>query len=148
MTNTGENPYLNPSSSAPALSPYQEKQWSVLTHVLGIFFGVISALIFFLLYKDRGPFVRAHVVTEWNFQLTVTILSVIGFILAFASVIGSFFTVANSGGGAPPATGLFFIGYFLIVALRIMAIVFGIIAAVKANRGQFYRYPVAIRFVK
>jgi Uncharacterized protein conserved in bacteria len=120
----------------------------VLTHVLGIFFGLISALVMFLLYRDRGPFVRAHTVTEWNFQLTTTIFSAVGFVLAFASVVGSIVTSATSGGGAPPSIWLFFIGYFSIVAVRAVATVFGISASVKANQGQFYWYPIAIRFVK
>jgi uncharacterized Tic20 family protein len=138
---------LNPPGAAFPLTPYEEKQWSVLTHVLGIFFGIIPAIIFYLLYKDRGPFVRAHTVTEWNFQLTVIIFSALGFVLAFASFFTGFFTT-STGSGPPAFVWLFFVGYFLILAIRLTAMIFGIIAAIAAYRGQFYRYPLAIRFVK
>ena len=85
-----ENPYANPVSTAAPLSPAEEKQWSVLTHVLSIFFGVVAAGAFFFLFRDRGPFVRHHVTTEWNFQLTVTAISVVGFVeLASASTVNA-----------------------------------------------------------
>ena len=40
------------------------------------------------------------------------------------------------------------IGIFLLVVVAILAIVFPIIAAVKANEGVNYRYPLTIRFIK
>ncbi|BDZ53261.1 hypothetical protein GCM10025870_03340 [Agromyces marinus] len=39
------------------------------------------------------------------------------------------------------------IGIFLLIAAWVCAIVFGIIAAIKANNGEYYVYPVAIKFV-
>jgi hypothetical protein len=146
MTDTTGNPYLHPAESAP-LSPAQEKQYALLTHLLSIFFGFIAALIFFVLFRGRGPFVRAHTVTEWNFQLTILIVEAAAFVLAFASVLGSF-AAASGQAGPPPGIGLFFVGYFLIIAVRIVATIFGIIASVAANRGRFYRYPIAIPFVR
>ena len=147
MSDTSSNPYLNPPGAALPLTPYEEKQWSVLTHVLGIFFSIIPALIFFLLYKDRGPFIRAHTATEWNFQLTVVIFSAVGFVLAFASIFTGIVTTSASS-GPPPTLWLFFVGYFLVLGIRMTAMIFGIIAAIAAYRGRFYRYPLAIRFVK
>jgi uncharacterized Tic20 family protein len=41
-----------------------------------------------------------------------------------------------------------FLGYLVIIAVRIVGTIFSIIGAVKANRGEFYQYPIAIRFVK
>ena len=42
----------------------------------------------------------------------------------------------------------FFIGYGLVWVITIIRVIFGIVASVAANRGRFYRYPLAIRFVK
>jgi uncharacterized Tic20 family protein len=140
-----DNPYANPVSTAAPLSPAEEKQWSVLTHVLSIFFGVVAAGAFFFLFRDRGPFVRHHVTTEWNFQLTVTAISVVGFVVSFLSVFLSM--GFEGGGGAPPTIAFFFVGYFLVLAVRLIAVVLGIRAAMVANRGNLYTYP-AIRFVQ
>jgi uncharacterized protein len=138
------NPYAIAAGDQPQLTPSEERTWSILTHVLGLFAGFISALVLFLLFKDRGPFVRAHTVTEWNFQLTLLIADAVGFACAFST----FATIGPDTQGAPPGLALFFVGYFFILATNILRLVFGIIAAVAANKGQFYRYPIAIHFVK
>ena len=148
MSTPSENPYANPASHAGPLSPSEEKQWAILDHVLSIFFGFVASLIFFVIYKDRGPFIRAHVVTEWNLQITVLILSVIGFVIAFGSFFLSFMTISTGSTGPGLGHGFFFLGYFLIMGIRLAAAIFGIIAAVAANNGQFYKYSLAIPFVK
>lgn len=106
------------------MSPADEKMWATLIHLGGLFFGFIAPLIGYLVLKDRGPFVRAHTATALNFQLTLLIVYVAGFILAFAVI-----------------------GFFVLMAAGIAALVFSIIAAVKANQGQWYQYPMTIRFV-
>jgi uncharacterized Tic20 family protein len=115
-------PYSQPS---PPLSPADEKMWSVLVHIGGIFFGWLAPLIGYLLLKDRGPFVRYNVVAALNFQLTLLIAYVAGF-----------------------ATVFFIVGFLIIFAASVLAIVFGILAAVATNNGQYYRYPLSIEFVR
>ena len=39
------------------------------------------------------------------------------------------------------------IGIFILIAIGVVVIVFSIIAAVKANQGQPYTYPLSIKFV-
>ncbi len=107
------------------MSPADEKLWATLTHVGGIIFHWLAPLIAYLVLKDRGPFVRWHTRQALNFQLTLLLAYVAGAVLS-----------------------LVFIGIFVIAAAFILNIVFGIMAALAANRGEFYRYPVAIEFVK
>jgi len=106
------------------MSPADEKLWATLVHVGGIFFQFLPALIGYLVLKDRGPFVRAHTATALNFQLTLLIAYVVGGIL---SVVG--------------------IGLLILLAAWVLNIVFSIIAAVKANRGEWYKYPLTIQFL-
>ena len=114
-----DNPYANPVSVAPPLSPAEEKQWAVLAHVLGIFFGIITAAVFFFLYKDRGPFVRSHVVAEWNFRLTIAIVAgVIGLFAVSGWAIA--FATALSGPEASSGMALSGIVMFLIGLLPIL----------------------------
>ena len=106
------------------LSPADEKLWATLIHIGGILFGFLPALIGYLILKDKGPFIREHTATALNFQITLLIAYVVGSILTFV-----------------------IIGIFILIAAWIAAIVFGIIAAIKANNGEYYVYPVAIKFV-
>ncbi|MBM7830727.1 putative Tic20 family protein [Agromyces cerinus] len=115
------NPYEQPSQQ---LSPADEKLWATLVHIGGIFFSFIPALIGYLVLKDKGPFVREHTATALNFQIT----------MAIAAVVSSFLA-------------LIIIGFFLLAAISVLIIVFSIIAAVKANQGQPYTYPLSIKFV-
>ncbi len=117
-----QQPYTAPPQP---LNPQEEKLWATLTHVGGIFFGFIPALVVYLVMKDRGPFIRAHSASALNFQLTALIAALVSGLL---SIIG--------------------IGIVLLFAVQIVVVVFSIIAAVKANQGQWYRYPVAIKFVQ
>src|SRR6478736_9622480 len=109
--------------AAQQLSPADEKLWATLIHIGGILFNWIPALIGYLVLKDRGPFVRAHTATALNFQITIFIAYIVGGILSIV-----------------------FIGFFIIIAAWVINIVFSIIAAVKANQGEYYTYPVAIKF--
>jgi uncharacterized protein len=138
------NPYAVGGTDQPPLSPSDERTWAILTHVLALFAGFISALVIYILFKDRGRFVRAHAVTEWNFQLTLLVVDAVGFVLAFST----FATIGPDTQGPPPGLALFFVGYALILVSNILRLIFGIIASVAAGKGQFYRYPIAIRFVK
>ncbi|HEX6364766.1 MAG TPA: DUF4870 domain-containing protein [Agromyces sp.] len=117
-------PPQNPYEQSPALSPNDEKLWATLVHIGGIFFSFIPALIGYLILKDKGPFVRAHTATALNFQITMAIAYVIGYILIFIVV-----------------------GIFVLIAVWVLTIIFSIMAAVKANQGQPYTYPLAIKFV-
>jgi uncharacterized protein len=112
------------SAAAPPLSPADEKLWATLVHIGGIFLGWVAPLIGYLVLKDRGPFVRAHTATALNFHLTMLIGYVIGF-----------------------ATFFVLIGFFVFLAIGILTIVCGILAAVAANNGQYYTYPLSIKFL-
>ena len=85
------------------------------------------SLIGYLVLKGRGEFIRQHTLEELNFQISLAIY------LAAVVVISI------------PTFG---IGGILGLPLGIAAIVLMIIAAVKANAGDFYRYPLIFRFVK
>jgi uncharacterized Tic20 family protein len=117
-------PPPNPYQATPQLSPSDEKLWATLIHIGGIFFGFIPALIGYLVLKDRGPFIRAHTATALNFQITMTIAAIIAGILTIV-----------------------IIGFILLAVIGVLVIVFSIIAAVKANQGQPYTYPLSIKFV-
>ena len=117
-------PPANPYQSVQPMSPSDEKLWATLIYIGGILFRFLPALIGYVILRDRGPFIRAHSATALNFQLTMLIAYVVGVV-----------------------TSVIIIGLFVLLAVWVAVIVFGIVAALAANRGQAYTYPLSIRFV-
>jgi uncharacterized Tic20 family protein len=119
---------------AEPMNASQERQWSTLTHVVagglnlvsgGLFAGLIAAVVAYILWKDRGPFIRGHVTTTLNFQITLIIAEIIGWLLA-----------------------LVIVGWFILIAAWVVNIIFTIQGALAANRGEAYTYPLSIPFFK
>lgn len=115
----------NPYQEAQPLSPSDEKLWATLIHIGGILFGFLPALIGYVVLKDRGPFIRAHSATALNFQFTLIIAYVAGTILS-----------------------LVLVGLFVLLAAWVLSVVFSIMAAMAANEGKIYTYPLVITFVR
>ena len=93
--------------------------WSLFAHLGGIFFGFIPSLIIYVMFKDRDPFVRRHATQALNFQIIMTIGYVISGLLTLA-----------------------LIGFLLLPVVGVVVIVFSIIAAMAANKGEEYTYPM------
>jgi uncharacterized Tic20 family protein len=100
------------------------KTMGMLCHLLGIFTGFIGPLIIWLIKKDQSPFVDYAGKQALNFQITLVIGYVVAFLLCFLCI-----------------------GYLLLPALFIVQLVFGILASVATNKGEAYRYPIAIPFL-
>ncbi|WP_341954532.1 DUF4870 domain-containing protein [Salinibacterium sp. TMP30] len=118
-------PNSSPYAPIQPMSPSDEKLWSTLIHIGGIFFAFIPALVGYLVFKDRGPFVRAHTRTALNFQITMYIGFFLGGILSIAGI-----------------------GVLIILAIGVIIVIFSIIAAIAANNGQAYSYPLTFAFIK
>ena len=117
-------PPADPYQANAPLSPSDEKLWATLIHIGGIFFNFLPALIGYLVLKDKSPFIRQHTATALNFQITILIAYVVGGILSIVVI-----------------------GFLIIAAAWVLNIIFSILAAIKANQGQPYSYPLTIKFV-
>lgn len=108
-------------------APQDQRTMSLLAHLLGIITGPIGALIIWLVSKDDASkgFVVDQSKEALNFQITVFIAIVISWILAFV-----------------------LIGLLLMPLVGIANLVLCIIAGIKANNGESYRYPFALRLIK
>lgn len=107
------------------MSAADERLWATLIHLGGIVFGFLPSLIGYLVLRDRGSFIRRQTATALNFQFTMLIASIVGSILIVVVV-----------------------GIVIVAAVTVLITVFSIIAAVNANRGEDYRYPLSITFVR
>ena len=132
---SANNPYEPPGTeSKPAAFgevSAEEKQWAMFAHLSALsgyvipFGWLIGPLVVWLIKKDEMPFVDDQGKESVNFQISM---------LIYLTISGVLWCV--------------FIGVVLLPALLIAQIVFVIIAAVKANQGESYRYPLTIRFIK
>lgn len=102
-----------------------EKNIALLSHVLTLIVSFIAPLIIYLMKKDESDYVRDHAVESLNFQISITI-----YIFACIPLM------------------LLIVGFFLLIGICIMALVFVIIATIKASEGKMYRYPLTIRMIK
>lgn len=112
------------------MSPQDEKTWATLVHLSAFVAYVVAIpllgpLIIYFVLRDRGPFIRHHATQAVNFQIIIIIAYLIS--VALWPVL---------------------IGIPLTIATAIVAIIFQIQAAVAANRGEWYRYPMTPDWVK
>ena len=118
--------------SGSAMPNADEKLWGMLAHLLMLI--VIGPVLVFFTKAKESSFVRAHAVEALNFQITLFLFNIAVTILS--SIIG-----AMSG-------GLGFLLNCISIPVGIAALVFLVIASMKANQGLLYQYPVNIRFIK
>ena len=101
--------------------------------------------MFFLISKDK-PYVRHHSAEALNFQITYTIVMIVGVIVMFAGI-----GVTGGFGDDDPGVGFavgFTSGFGLLMMLAVGHVVLSILGAVKAAHMEWWRYPVNLRLVK
>jgi len=109
----------------------QERQWALICHLYGLcgyifpFGNLIAPIIIWSMKKDEMPMVDEHGKEVINFQISYTIWGIIAGIFI-----------------------IMLIGIPLLIAIAVLQVVFIIIAAIKADSGELYRYPMTIRFIK
>jgi uncharacterized Tic20 family protein len=120
-----EAPRVSPYAGFTPLNPSDEKLWSALIQLSGLVLNFFGPLVGYLLLRQRGPFVREHSVSALNWQLSLLIYYFVGYILS-----------------------LVLVGFVILGAAAVLNIVFSIMAAMHAHRGQLYVYPLAIKFLR
>ena len=120
---------------------------AMLAHLSLLLWG-FTPLILWAVYKDKPGygFTKRACARAFNFTMTVMIaeLSVIAFsLLSFLVLMG---ITAGSQDAAAVAAVVFMIGLIVVLGIMtvtlILAIIFPIMGAIRANRGEEYRYPL------
>jgi uncharacterized protein len=120
-------------STAVGAGSNDEKTWAMLCHLSALagfivpvpFINFIAPLIVWKWKGDQFPLVQDQGRESLNFQISAFIAIVICIALCFV-----------------------FIGFILLPIVALGALILTIIAAIKASKGEAYRYPFAIRLVK
>ncbi len=96
------------------------------------FGNVIGPLIIWLVKREEMPIVEDQGKESLNFQLTMTIAYVICIPVLLLFVFIPF---------------VMFLGFLLPAAVGVFNLVMIIIASIRANAGERYRYPFALRLI-
>jgi hypothetical protein len=132
-------PVVPPSAPPPPGPESQARMWNMLCHLsalagfIGIPLGnILGPLVVWQIKKNEFPSVDIHGKAALNFQITVTIAAVI---TTMAMWVGFFICI----------------GWLLlpvVILICLAGLVFAIIAGIKANNGEDYKYPYSFEFVK
>jgi uncharacterized Tic20 family protein len=108
------------------------RKWAMICHIIalvgllgnGIGF-LVGPLVVWLIKREDDPFIDEQGKEAVNFQLTMLLAVIVSIVLVVVVI-----------------------GFFLLFVLAVMMTVFPIIAAIKANNGEHYRYPLSFKFIK
>ncbi|MBC8003843.1 MAG: DUF4870 domain-containing protein [Verrucomicrobia bacterium] len=108
-----------------------ERMWGMLCHLTALagfiipFGNIIGPLIIYSMKKDEYAFVADQGKESLNFQISVLIYMAVSLVLL-----------------------LLVVGVMLLMIIPLIALILTVVASVRANDGEYYRYPLCIRFIK
>ena len=137
-----ENSGAEQAAQSPVVEPVDAgrepnkdaRMWAMFCHLGGfagllpitpVFGSIIVPFIIWQIKKDDFEFVNKHGKEAVNFQISILIYSLVAGLLCLACV-----------------------GFVLLPAVYVFDLVFLLIAAVRANDGREYSYPLTIQFIK
>ena len=108
----------------------EERLWATFSHLSGLLGWVfplgnlVAPAGIWWWHKEQSHFVADQAKEALNFQLTLTLAAMASVLLMYV-----------------------LIGFLLIGIVAFYGFVMLVIAAVKANKGRYYRYPLTFRFI-
>ncbi len=132
----GNDPHARwtpPPGYQPPPVTQDDRTWILLSHfggaagtlLGGALAGWIVPLIVMLAKGNQSPVVRAESVKALNFQLLWSIIGLIGW-----------------------ATTCIGIGFAIVAVAWLVAIIFGVVAGIKAANNEPYAYPLSVTIVR
>lgn len=132
----GRQAYPEPSAYTvqhPPISPTEERTLGAVSHGVPLvamvlsagFLGFVGSLVVYLMYKDRGPFVRAHAANSLNVQIITGIVLLVSIPLM-----------------------LLLVGFVTFGLALVFAFVMHLLGAIKAYNGEWWEPPMTPKFVR
>jgi len=116
--------------TAPAEIEQQTRQWATILHIsllagfLIPYGGLIIPVVIWQFKRNELPGIDPHGKVVVNWIISLIIYSIICVPLCFI-----------------------FIGFFLLMALVVLHVIFPIVGGLKANSGEVWKYPLSISFL-
>lgn len=132
MTYLEPETMYDPDTEYAEYADTRERTWALAAHLsaLSIFAGVpfgnvLGPLVVWLIKKDEMPLVDDQGKEALNFQISMTLY-------LFAAIVAV----------------VVLVGLVLIPLVLIFGLVMPIVAAIRSYDGEYYRYPLTIRFIE
>ena len=126
--------FVDPNADADERSFSLLGHLTVIGHVIVPFLAIIAPIVMYNTKKSSSPFAADPLREAINFQLTLILYSVV------LPIVVAIFGVLTLG-----------IGLLLLIPVAFLPHILGLVgviqASIAANRGEFYRYPMTIRFL-
>ena len=122
---------MSEENNSNGLAKQEERSLGLACHLLAFvgmvfpFCNILLPLVIWMVKKDDSAFVDDQGKEALNFNITISIAGFVAFLLTFVVI-----------------------GAILLPIIGIFWLVMTIVAAVKANGGEHYRYPLTIRLIK
>ena len=136
-TETNESPETTGTTTvaAPRVEPNhilsaESKNWAMAGHLsafvvfIGIPLPVLGPLFVWLMNRDDDAYAEWHAREALNFNISIMLYTIVSALLI-----------------------LLLVGILLLPAVLISWFILAIVGAVRASSGEYYRYPMTIRFV-
>jgi uncharacterized protein len=130
------------------------RTWAMLCHLsalAGLIFGwlgnILGPLLVWQIKKNEMPEIEPYGKEALNFQLTILIINIIAGIVLFG-FMGAAFGIGHIWRNPFALWGGGFGIVSILAIINLVAWILAVIAGIKANNGEFYKYPFAIRFIK
>jgi hypothetical protein len=139
----GQQPESAYRAVPTTMSPQDERTWGAISHAGAVvamicsagFLGFLASIAVYVVYKDRGPFVRAHAANSINVQVSMFIWLVVAAVLY---VVLGLVTL-----------GIGFVVFLpVFVVPPVVAGIMHVIGAVKAYNGEWWSPPFTPQFVR
>jgi len=121
---------MSEENNSNGLAKQEERSLGLACHLLAFvgmvfpFGNILGPLVIWLVKKDDSAFVDDQGKEALNFNITISIAGFVAFLLTFVVI-----------------------GAILLPIIGIFWLVMTIVAAVKANGGEYYRYPLTLRLI-
>lgn len=121
--NTNPTPVATPQ---PVQMSINEHNLGIVVHLLGLFTSFVGPLVMYFLYKDTATEkLKGNIINALNWQISLGIYLLVSVVLTVI-IIGA-------------------LGIFIFSLLNL---IFCILGAIESNKGNVYKYPLTINFVK
>ena len=108
-----------------------ERMWGMFCHLSALagfvipFGNIIGPLVIYSMKKDEYTFVADQGKESLNFQISIMVYLLIGLV-----------------------TIVLLVGIAVLILIPFISLILTVLASVRANDGEYYRYPLCIRFIK
>lgn len=133
---------INQQSTETTLS---ENKLGSIVHILGLLTSFMGPLVMYFLYKEKTTEkLRINISNTINWQLTIFLIPIISFGYIFYEVekLYNLATVETF------SMSSVFIAIGINVFVQVINLILSVIGAIKSYKGDVYKYPMTINFVK